>query len=295
MKTAPRFRTFQRSEYCCYYHKTHVFALQECGTAAGGTSLRFEIVPAVSNGWDNLHLREPSGKMGPKDVMRMNSYRIFIVEDDEVIARVMCDHLSGWGYTVRCAADFNRVLSEAAAFDPHLVLLDIMLPFFNGYHWCAGLRKISRVPIIFISSASDNMNLVMAMNMGGDDFLAKPFELPVLTAKVQALLRRTYDFGAPAHLLSCGGAILNLSTATLTAGAVGVELTRNELKILQLLMENKGKTVSREALMTRLWESDAFVDENTLSVNVPRLRKKLDGVGLSDLIRTKKGVGYEVE
>lgn len=233
--------------------------------------------------------------MGPKGVMRMNSYRIFIVEDDEVIARVMRDHLSSWGYTVRCAADFNRVLSEVVAFDPHLVLLDIMLPFFNGYHWCAGLRKISRVPIIFISSASDNMNLVLAMNMGGDDFLAKPFELPVLTAKVQALLRRTYDFGAPAHLLSCGGAILNLSAATLTVGADGVELTRNELKILQLLMENKGKTVSREALMTRLWESDEFVDENTLSVNVTRLRKKLDGVGLSDLIRTKKGVGYKVE
>lgn len=224
----------------------------------------------------------------------MNSYRIFIVEDDEVIARVMREHLTSWGYLVRAAADFEHILSEFAAFDPQLVLLDISLPFFNGYHWCTEIRKLSKVPIVFISSASDEMNLIMAMNMGGDDFLAKPFERSVLTAKVQALLRRTYDFGAPSHLLECGGAVLNVSDGTLRVGGETVELTRNEWKILQLLLENREKIVSREALMTRLWESDAFVDENTLTVNITRLRKKLDSSGLPDFIRTKKGLGYMV-
>ena len=224
----------------------------------------------------------------------MNSYRILIVEDDEVIARVIREHLAGWGYTVRTAAEFDRILSEFAAFDPQLVLLDISLPFFNGYHWCSEIRKISKVPIIFISSAADNMNLIMAVNMGGDDFLSKPFELSVLTAKVQALLRRTYDFGPSAHLLECGGAVLNASDGTLRVGDQVVELTRNEWKILQLLMENRGKTVNRDALMIRLWESDAFVDENTLTVNITRLRKKLDSSGLADFIRTKKGLGYMV-
>jgi len=224
----------------------------------------------------------------------VNSYRIFIVEDDEVIAHILQEHLAGWGYPVRAAADFEHVLSEFVAFDPQLVLLDISLPFFNGYHWCSEIRKLSKIPILFLSSASDNMNLIMAMSMGGDDFLAKPFALPVLTAKVQALLRRAYDFGAPSHLLECGGAVLNVSDGTLRVNGETVELTRNEWKILQLLMENRGKIVSRDALMTRLWESDAFVDENTLTVNMTRLRKKLDGGGLSDFIRTKKGAGYLV-
>lgn len=224
----------------------------------------------------------------------MSSYRIFIVEDDEIIARVMLEHLSGWGYAVRTAGDLSNVLSEFANFDPHLVLLDISLPFFNGYHWCTEIRKVSKVPILFVSSAADNMNLIMAVNMGGDDFLAKPFELPVLIAKVQALLRRTYDFGVPAHLLECGGAVLNLSDGTLRVNGEIVDLTRNEWKILQLLLENRGKIVSRETLMIRLWESDAFVDENTLTVNVTRLRKKLDEHGLPDFIRTKKGAGYMV-
>lgn len=222
----------------------------------------------------------------------MEHYRIFIVEDDPVIARIVKEHLASWGYSVRCGADFENITEEFVRFDPHLVLLDISLPFFNGYHWCAELRKLSMVPIIFISSASDNMNQVMAMNMGGDDFLTKPFDLPVLTAKVQALLRRAYDFGCAAQLLECGGAVLNLSDGTLRVGEETVELTKNEWKILQLLAERRGQVVTREALMTRLWESDAFVDENTLTVNVNRLRKKLDGAGLVDFIRTKKGVGY---
>lgn len=225
----------------------------------------------------------------------MNNYRIFIVEDDMVIARVVQKHLKGWGYTVRCAEKLDDVLGEFAAFSPHLVLLDISLPFFNGYHWCSEIRRISKVPILFLSSASDNMNLVMAVNMGGDDFLAKPFELSVLTAKIQALLRRTYDFGAPAQLLRCGEAVLNLSNGTLSMNEKQTELTKNELGILRLLLENRGQIVSRESLMTSLWESDEFVDENTLSVNVNRLRKKLAGIGLLNFIHTKKGIGYLVE
>lgn len=199
-----------------------------------------------------------------------------------------------WGYQVKCAENFQNIISEFTEFDPQLVLLDIMLPFYNGYHWCSEIRKISKVPIIFISSASDNMNIVMAMNMGGDDFIAKPFDLNVLTAKIQAILRRTYDFSGNISVLEHKGAILNLNDMTLTFNNNKLELTKNEFRILQMLMENKGKTVSRNSLMVRLWESDIYVEENTLSVNINRLRKKLDSIGLNDFIRTKSGSGYIV-
>ncbi len=197
-----------------------------------------------------------------------------------------------WGYQVKCAENFQNIISEFTEFDPQLVLLDIMLPFYNGYHWCSEIRKISKVPIMFISSASDNMNIVMAMNMGGDDFIAKPFDLNVLTAKIQAILRRTYDFLGNISVLEHKGAILNLNDMTLTFNNNKLELTKNEFRILQMLMENKGKTVSRNSLMVRLWESDIYVEENTLSVNINRLRKKLDSIGLNDFIRTKSGSGY---
>jgi DNA-binding response OmpR family regulator len=222
-------------------------------------------------------------------------YRIFLVEDDAVIAGVIAQHLESWGYCVRCVERFDAVTAEFAAFDPHLVILDISLPFFNGYHWCTQLRKVSKVPVLFLTSASDSTHIVMAMQMGGDDLLAKPFDLPVLTAKVQALLRRAYDFGPAGHLLECGGAALDVSAGTLTFGDAKIELTKNENKILQLLLEQKGRTVSREALMTHLWQSDSFVDENTLTVNVTRLRRKLAEVGLTDFIRTRKGEGYRIE
>lgn len=223
-------------------------------------------------------------------------YRIFIVEDDEVIAGAVRRHLEGWGYQVACARRFDAVLDEFVEFNPQLVLLDISLPFYNGYHWCQQIRKVSQVPILFLTSASDNVNVVMAMQLGGDDLLAKPFDLQVLSAKVQALLRRAYDFGAAAPaLLSCGGAVLNLGNGTLTVHGQRVELTKNESKLLQLLLEKKGRIVSRDAMMTALWESDCFVDENTLSVNVNRLRRKLEAAGLPDFIRTKKGAGYLVE
>ena len=222
-------------------------------------------------------------------------YRILIVEDDAIIAKTMQRHITSWGYEVKCAADFKDVLSLFVAFDPQLVLLDISLPFYNGYHWCNEIRKLSKVPIIFISSASDTMNIVMAMNMGGDDFIAKPFDLSVLTAKVQAVLRRTYDFAGQTNLLEHRGAILNTSDATLTYEGEQTDLTRNEYKILKMLMENNGKVVTRESLMTMLWETDSYVDDNTLTVNVTRLRRKLEALGLPDFITTKKGMGYEVK
>lgn len=221
-------------------------------------------------------------------------YRIFLVEDDETIARLIKKHLEKWEYEVSTVQDFGNVLGEFAVCDPQLVLLDIRLPFYNGYHWCTQIRQVSKVPIIFLSSVSDNMNIVMAMNMGADDFIPKPFDLEVLTAKVQALLRRSYDFAGSSSMLEHKGMLLNLSDATLLYQEQKVELTKNELKILQTLIENKTQVVTRETLMTRLWESDMYVDENTLSVNVNRLRKKLISIGLEDSILTKKGIGYQI-
>lgn len=221
-------------------------------------------------------------------------YRIFLVEDDETIARLIKKHLEKWEYEVSTVQDFGNVLGEFAVCDPQLVLLDIRLPFYNGYHWCTQIRQVSKVPIIFLSSVSDNMNIVMAMNMGADDFIPKPFDLEVLTAKVQALLRRSYDFAGSSSMLEHKGMLLNLSDATLLYQEKKVELTKNELKILQTLIENKTQVVTREMLMTRLWESDMYVDENTLSVNVNRLRKKLTSIGLEDSILTKKGIGYQI-
>ncbi len=219
-------------------------------------------------------------------------YRIYIVEDDKTIAGSIKRHLESWDYEVKCAADFSKILEEFVEFSPQLVLMDIKLPFYNGYHWCSEIRRVSRVPVIFVSSASDNMNIVMAVNMGGDDFIPKPFDPDILTVKMQAMLRRTYDFAGESTLLQHKGAVLSLSEGTLVFQEQKVSLTKNELRILQVLMENKEKTVSRETLMTRLWESDSYVDENTLSVNVNRLRKKLEGIGLKQFILTKKGIGY---
>lgn len=221
-------------------------------------------------------------------------YRIFIVEDDEIIARTVKKHLESWDYEVAVVTDFSNVMTEFLQFAPQLVLMDVKLPFYNGYHWCTEIRKISKVPVIFVSSASDNMNIVMAVNMGGDDFIAKPFDLDVLTVKIQAMLRRSYDFTGQSTVLEHRGAMLNLTEATLTYQQEKIELTKNDLRILQVLMENKEKVVSRDTLMMKLWESDSYVDENTLSVNVNRLRKKLEAVGLEDFILTKKGIGYRI-
>ena len=221
-------------------------------------------------------------------------YKIFVIEDDAVIARAVVEYIASWGWEARKAKDLTRVMEEFTAFAPHLVLLDIGLPFRNGYHWCAEIRKLSQVPIVFLSSASDNMNVVMAMNMGGDDFIAKPFDLEVLLAKVQAILRRTYAFQNQSAVMEHRNAILNLADMSLLYRGTRLELSKNEFRILQLLYENAGKTVSRETIMKRLWDNECFVDDNTLTVNMNRLRRKLEEAGIHDFIVTKKGVGYHL-
>lgn len=222
-------------------------------------------------------------------------YKILIIEDDRVIAQAIQKQITTWGYEAELIRDFRKVLETFVEFDPQLVLLDISLPFYNGYHWCSEIRKVSKVPIIFLSSNSDNMNIVMAMNMGADDFIAKPFDLNVLIAKIQALLRRTYDFTGNSNLLEHGGLLLNCNDTTVSYEGKRQELTKNEFRILQLLMEQHGSVVSRESLIQTLWESDDFIDDNTLTVNVTRLRRKLESLGLQDYIRTKKGLGYIIQ
>ena len=221
-------------------------------------------------------------------------YKILIVEDDMTIAKTLANHLEKWSYTVQYVTDFEDVMKAFTTFDPQLVLMDIMLPFYNGYHWCTEIRKISKVPVIFLSSMSDNMNIVMAINMGGDEFIEKPFDLNVITAKIQALIRRTYAFQGMVNVIEHKGVMLNLNDATMTYKEEKLSLTKNDYKILQILLENAGRIVAREEIMTRLWESDEFIDDNTLTVNVTRLRKKLEEIGLEDYILTKKGIGYYI-
>ncbi len=222
-------------------------------------------------------------------------YKIMIIEDDLTMAQAIQKEMTAWGNEAEYVQDFRNVMKIFAEYDPHLVLMDITLPFYNGYHWCSEIRKVSDVPVIFISSAADNMNIIMAVNMGGDDFIAKPFDLGVLTAKTQAVLRRTYDMSGKVPVLEHRGAMLNLYDTCLTYEGKKISLTKNEFRILQTLMENKGRLVSRETLMTKLWETDDYIEENTLTVNIARLRKKLENAGLKDFITTKVGEGYIIE
>ena len=222
-------------------------------------------------------------------------YNVLIVEDDRVIAEEIKKQTEPWGMNSVAVSDFRDVMREFADASPHIVLLDISLPFYNGYYWCEQIRRVSRVPIIFISSASDNMNMIMAMNLGADDFVAKPFDMQVLIAKMQALLRRTYDFAKSMPIIEHRGALLNTEENKLIYNGEEIPLTPNEYRILLMLMQEKGKTVSREKLMIGLWNTDSFVDENTLTVNVNRLRKKLDGAGLTGFILTKFGEGYFID
>lgn len=219
-------------------------------------------------------------------------YRILIVEDDLIIAQTVQKHLCQWGFEAKYTENFQTILEEFITYEPQLVLLDISLPFYNGFHWCTQIRNHSKVPIIFLSSANDNMNVVMAMNLGGDDFISKPFDLNILVAKMQALLRRTYTFHNELHLLEHKGVILNLADASLTYNGQKIDLTKNEFRILQLLMENTEKTVSRDRIIAHLWEGESFIDDNTLTVNMTRLRKKLEDYRLNNFITTKKGMGY---
>ncbi len=221
-------------------------------------------------------------------------YKVFLVEDDDGIANAIIKRLSEWEFEVKRVDNYRDVIGEFKAFDPHIVLLDISLPFYNGFHWCSEIRQISKCPVVFISSASDNLNIVTAMNMGGDDFIAKPFDLSVMVAKVQAILRRSYDFAENIGVITHKGAVLNTADATLKFNGEKIDLTKNEYRIMETLLENKGKVVSRERLMNKLWETDSYVDENTLSVNIARLRKKLEQAGLHDFITTKVGMGYIV-
>lgn len=221
-------------------------------------------------------------------------FKLLIVEDDRTIASLLEENLRQWGFLPSCVTDFNKVLAEFNSAQPHLVLLDIALPFFNGFYWCSEIRKVSNVPIIFLSSHTEKMDIVMAMNMGGDDYITKPFSMEVVIAKIQAVLRRAYSLSTEPHIIEARGVILNLSNTELNFQGNNIELTKNEYKIMQLLMERKNKVVSREQIMKRLWDSDYFVDDNTLTVNINRLRKKLEDAGIHDFIITKKGLGYMV-
>ncbi len=218
--------------------------------------------------------------------------KIMIVEDDITISSMIKEHLEKWNYEVFDSKNFNNIIEDFIHYSPDLVLLDIYLPLYNGYHWCEKIRQISQIPIIFISSANENMNIIMAMNMGGDDFITKPFDLNVLISKIQAILRRTYSFSKEFHILSYQDVYLNLLDATVSYRDQIINLTKNELKILQLLFERPQTIISRDELMNHLWQNNQFVDDNTLSVNMNRLRKKLEEIGLKSFIVTKKGLGY---
>ncbi len=219
---------------------------------------------------------------------------VLIVEDDEVIAKEVAKHLSLWQMNCTITKDFQKVLETFNECNPDIVLMDLNLPCYNGFYWCSEIRKVSQVPVVFLSSADDNMNIVMAMNMGADDFIAKPFDLQVLTAKLQAILRRSYGESLSVHMLEVGEVSLNLDDTTAMISGEKLELTKNEYLILKSLMEQPGKVVSRESIMERLWGAEEFVDDNTLTVNVTRIRKKIDAAGVPNFITTKRGLGYIV-
>ena len=224
--------------------------------------------------------------------MPNNPLTILIVEDDRTIASLLAENLARWGFSAVQVEDFAHVLDTFRSVQPHLVLLDISLPQYNGYYWCSEIRKESQVPILFLSSHTEDMDVVMAVNMGGDDYVMKPFSMEVLIAKINALMRRAYSYYTEGQTLSVQDATLDLLGGTLTAPAGQVELSRNESRMLRLLMERKNAVVTREMLMRALWDDEHFIDENTLTVNINRLRKKLSGIGLMDFIATKKGEGY---
>ena len=221
--------------------------------------------------------------------------RIFIVEDDKTIAEGIGKQLQLWNLDAVCVNDFTKVDEEVREAAPDLVLMDLGLPSFNGFYWCTEIRKFSKVPIVFLSSADDNMNIVMAMNMGGDDFISKPFDMNVLIAKIQAMLRRTGGMEYASQVLRAGEVTLHLEECSISAGENTLDLTKNEFLILRVLFEDKGRMVSRDRIMERLWGSDEFVDDNTLTVNMTRIRKKLKTLGYEDLITTKRGMGYIIE
>ena len=220
--------------------------------------------------------------------------KIFIVEDDDVIAKTIGNYLNRWAFTVELVQKFDQVDAEIRAAAPDLVIMDISLPYFNGFHWLSELRKHSKVPVIFLTSSGDDMNLVMAMNLGADDFLAKPIELPVLLAKIQGMLRRTYQYQQTDTNLNHGEFALVPTDNQLRSPTQVIDLTPTETKLLSLLFGADGEVVTREAMIEKLWEGDEFIDRNALAVNMNRLRKKVAPVGLNQLIETVKGKGYRL-
>ncbi|MDE7422627.1 MAG: response regulator transcription factor [Lachnospiraceae bacterium] len=227
--------------------------------------------------------------------MEEKKYKIYLVEDDGDIAKKIQQHLERWVYQVEIVKDFRNILGEIIELQPHLIIMDITLPYYNGFYWCSEIRKLFKIPIVFISSASDNMNIVMAMDMGGDDFIVKPFDLTVLTAKIGAIIRRSYSYAGQINVLEHKNVILNLLDATITYQGKKAEFSKNEFLILALLMENKGSIVSRDTIIMQLWDNENFIDDNTLTVNITRIRKKLKEIGVVDFIKTKKGIGYLID
>jgi len=220
-------------------------------------------------------------------------FKIMIVEDDARIKEILLENVVRWGFEGKAVENFNDVFVEFSKYSPHLVLMDINLPFFDGFYWCNKIREISKVPIIFVSSRNNNMDVIMAINMGGDDFIQKPFSLEILMAKVNALIRRTYSYAnAETNVLEYKDIVLNMKDNTVFFKDKRAELSRNEFNILYLLMKNNGNLISRDKIMRSLWQDESFVDDNTLTVNINRLRKKLEDIELEDLIKTKKGQGY---
>lgn len=224
----------------------------------------------------------------------MLQYKMLIIEDDLNAAQSISRFFDEWGFQSVYVKDFHQIMAQFIQFKPDIVLLDIKLPHYNGYHWCKEIRRISKVPIIFISSVDDNLNMILAMNMGGDDFVVKPFDLNFLLAKVNSLLRRTYDFQGAMNVIACGDVILDLDNAKLQYEGNILELSRNDFVILKELMTHSGKSVTRDELMQALWNDNTFVDDNTLTVNITRVRTKLSKIGLRDFIITRKGMGYQV-
>lgn len=223
-------------------------------------------------------------------------FKILLVEDDLVIADIIKENLEKWGYTVFVNDGTRDVYEHFLNTKPHLVLMDIVLPKYDGYYWCKKIRNESNVPIIFISSKDSNMDIIMAMNMGGDEFIQKPFSIEVLLAKVNAILRRTYSYiNNDVNILKRDNVFINIDKSSMNYNDKEVILTKNEFQIMRILFANGGKVVSRDYIMRKLWEHESFVDDNTLTVNINRLRKKLDEISLNDYIITKKGQGYMIK
>lgn len=218
--------------------------------------------------------------------------KILIIEDEKNIALLLSKELEQWGYTTKGIEDFNNIMSEVSEFEPSIILMDITLPYYNGYYWTQKIRQESNVPIIFISSHTEPIDMIQAIQFGADDYITKPIDIAVVRAKIQAILRRTYDYAIETDRLNFNGLSLNLSSARLEGAEFSINLTRTELLILEMLFQSKDQIAKREKIIDHCWQSEDFIDDNTLAVNIARLRKKLATVGLTELIHTKKGIGY---